>query len=1145
VRQGKCFSGGKTRERRGRMRLCLIGLFLIASAFCLAPTAAAQAEVQTHEFDPVLSLTGGCGTSTVDPVADPDCPSGGHPPKAFSRPAGVAIDAFGDIYISNWGANNEGSEGRIDIFDSAGHFITEFIPKFAGEPAPARFPGGLAVDSEGYLYVLQSKSSGDRAVVRYTASSFPPTGTTEYISPTTIDSNLGAGEKSVAVDPADNHVYVAEGPRIAEYASAKEGSGLIDDTIGAGSLFNGEGVAVNGLNGDIYASSTLTGPQIPSSEEEIITVIKVFGGGEGHPLKETIDGSDTPAGRFLSTIGRVGIALDQSNGDLYVSDILGNGPVYQFRRNEGGKYGFISKVEHSFQYVSSPTVAFDSSASSPNQGYLFVTSHPSGIGHLFAFEPKPEEGPPIVTGEAFSGVGASEALLEAEVNPNGAASNYRVEYVDEATFEQDIAESGPGHGFDHALKAPEPDASLAAGSAAVPVFVPISGLEPATKYHFRVVAENPLGITAGEEHVFATYPQSSAGLPDSRSYELVTPPDTNGRLPTATGIGLGDGFESSLTMPNGASGGIDLLFETTGGTLPGSDGSGSFNGDIYRAERGPSGWQTTLAEPTGAQSTAPFSGGFSPDRYAFWHTGLSGDRGSLVIEGQTTHYLRNPDGSFELVGRGSLGEDPRAVGRWITAGAAHVIFTSAVQLEPQAPASGVSAVYDRTPYGATHVVSLLPGDLTPPGGPGEAGATYLGSSADGSAVAFKVKGTMYVRLDNAETKEVALGETAFGGLSKDGGRLFYLGLTEAPKPEEILHGDIFAYDTATGEAKAIGSGGESILVNVSADGSHVYFVSPKVLDEAEEGIVGKDNLYAWDGSTVRFIATVDHLDVTGTHVGNGSTYGGLGLWALNGLGSVSPINGPGNDPSRTTSDGRFFVFESHADLTGYDSEGRTEVYRYDAVEESLLCLSCNPSLAPARSDARLESLVGTKDQFAPETSVAPTANVSEDGRMVFFETEDALVPGDVDETQDVYEWEAEGAGACQTQGGCLYLISSGHSATSNYLYAVTPDGHDVFFRTGDQLLRADTDATPSIYDARIGGGFPEAQQPPCQAEACRGQASASPALSGAGSAAFVGPGNVKPRNPGARRCAKGERKIKRRGKTRCVKRHRRSRGGLG
>lgn len=135
--------------------------------------------------------------------------------------------------------------------------------------------------------------------------------------------------------------------------------------------------------------------------------------------------------------------------------------------------------------------------------------------------------------------------------------------------------------------------------------------------------------------------------------------------------------------------------------------------------------------------------------------------------------------------------------------------------------------------------------------------------------------------------------------------------------------------------------------------------------------------------------------------------------------------------------------------------------------------------------------------------------------------------GDTDGLQDVYEWEDQGVGSCTRPGGCIYLISSGQSARTDYLYAVSDSGDDVFFRTSDLLLAADGDATPSLYDARVGGGFPEAATPEeCSAaDTCRSP-SAPPQLPNPASSTYVGGGNL-PAAKKMQRCAKGKRKAMR------------------
>ena len=106
---------------------------------------------------------------------------------------------------------------------------------------------------------------------------------------------------------------------------------------------------------------------------------------------------------------------------------------------------------------------------------------------------------------------------------------------------------------------------------------------------------------------------------------------------------------------------------------------------------------------------------------------------------------------------------------------------------------------------------------------------------------------------------------------------------------------------------------------------------------------------------------------------------------------------------------------------------------------------------------------------------------------------------------------------------------------------MTPDGHDVFFRTREVLVPADqTAAAGAIYDARVDGGFPTgAAAPSCVEDACQGPPTTPPSLPAAGSAAAQDEGNARLRpHPRGRRCGKGSKRVKRHGKVRCVKRHR-------
>jgi len=1071
---------------RGLKSILALGLVALGVAG-FVPSAGA---VDSHVLDPSLSLAGGPGTISTDPVPDP---GPDHPANVFNNPCGVAVDAYGDIYVAN-GAGSTVHEvesesrfdGRIDVFGPNGEFLAEI--------ANEHWPCSLAVDSTGRVFVEQFWTKN---VVRYDPVTYEPEdGNIAYgAGATALEDTSGA--VGLAIDPSDDHLYLARGGGLGSWVedwTAEHGGGG-STHFGEGEVPEATSIDVWGQNGDIFASGSA--PSEPGVARAYLI------DGNSHEVDNPpLDGSNTPDGSFGFTAGRAGVAIDQANGDLYLADVVTNHAVDQF--TAAGE--FIGQIKLGVNGLKNSEpfadVAVDQGEHSPNRGYVYVTSgFQVSNSHLYAFAPV-ELNAPEIHGERAVEVGRSEALLAAELNPHGAPTGYHFEYgtADCATTP--------------CQSAPVPDADGGSGGAFTPLSVPVTGLAAGTTYHFRLVATshcNPTEpaeecIAEGPDATFTTFPAarpqncanaafrdgSSAALPDCRAYELVTPSDTNGRVPGATMFGEG-AYSSAELLVN--SNGESLLFGIEGGALPGI-GGGGFH-DAYVSRRGRSGWGTEFTGLDGTQAQEPYATGTAPDHsYSFWAVG--GTKGSLAnppgtIGAARMNYLRGPGGSIERVGIGSLGSDPRAKGLWISSGAGHVIFSSAVRLETAAPEDGTLAIYDRRPGGSTEVVSLLPGGATP--GAGE-DAAYLGSSANGTSVAFKVGGTLYVHPIGGETRQVTSAAGTFAGLSTDGRYLTYLSAK-----------DVFRFDVATGTLDAVGSGGESTVVNVSPDGSHVYFVSPLVLSSGEnseeaKALAGEENLYAWDADSkaVSFVATVEEEDVVGEPPpigGAGDPIGGLGLWTSN---AVAPVQdqfvGPANDPSRTDPSGEVFVFESRARLTDYDNEGHTEIYRFVAGSALLTCISCSPTDAPATSEARLESRYAARlHSIPPLNAVSLIENVTAGGDRVFFETADALAPEDTDGTNDVYEWEAAGVGSCAEASGCIELISSGRSAGPNYLYGVGAGGRDVFFWTGDQLVPQDSSNAPSIYDARELGGFAPALTPqPCQGEGCQGLLTAPPSL---------------------------------------------------
>jgi len=638
----------------------------------------------------------------------------------------------------------------------------------------------------------------------------------------------------------------------------------------------------------------------------------------------------------------------------------------------------------------------------------------------------------------------------------------------------------------------------------------------------------------------------SAALPDCRAYELVTPPNMAGLRPYAANYDQSYmQFASSALSLNRTS----LIFHTQGGSLPGFPGNGFT--DRYRAVRGAGGWTTELHAPTGEQSPFAYPAGVEPTHSVSFTTikGLGFEGTFLDQFGGDTDLLRRPDGSYELIAKGSLGEGRGAGGAYISPGGGHIIFNSAsnsigsfpspVPLEPDAPPAGTAALYDRSLDGPTSVISLLPGDVIPAAGEH---AFFQGASADGSAVAFRLGGdevsqranSLYMRVDNADTYEVAGPGNTFAGISEHGDHVFYADAQSVGSGGDQTPADLFSFDTATQTTTPITTVEDAQFVNVSRDGSHVYFVSKKQI--GGEGVDGEPNLYVWErtGESTTFIGTLSPADVDFSSEET-SFFGDPSMvrWTSQATAErMFNYVGPGKNNSRSTPDGTVLVFQSQAQLTPVDNAGHDAIYRYDATENSLACVSCHPDETPSEADSRLQNVyVATGDTQNPVSAPYVVNNVTDDGDTVFFQSLDALVDADSGLGQAVYRWK----------DGGVALISPGPGTRDNYLYAASPDGSDVLFVTDVRLVPGDENIFGAIYDARVNGGFAAAADTsgigPCADDACQALPSGTPASPIIGSR-VGGKGNLK---PSRRRCGKGKHKVRRAGKTRCVKRKQRRR----
>ncbi|MDO8208860.1 OmpA family protein [Conexibacter sp. CPCC 206217] len=103
---------------------------------------------------------------------------------------------------------------------------------------------------------------------------------------------------------------------------------------------------------------------------------------------------------------------------------------------------------------------------------------------------------PSLANAAAADLTTTSATLSGEVGPGGAETTYHFEWG---------AAAGAYDG------GRTDDATVAAGTDAVPVRAEIDGLQPSTTYHFRLVATNDAGTTEGDDATFTT---SDAPPPD-------------------------------------------------------------------------------------------------------------------------------------------------------------------------------------------------------------------------------------------------------------------------------------------------------------------------------------------------------------------------------------------------------------------------------------------------------------------------------------------------------------------------------------------------------------------------------------------------------------------------------------------------------
>jgi hypothetical protein len=653
-------------------------------------------------------------------------------------------------------------------------------------------------------------------------------------------------------------------------------------------------------------------------------------------------------------------------------------------------------------------------------------------------------------------------------------------------------------------------------------------------------------------------------LPDDRAYELVSPAQKNSAEVAVPGIAGGFKEDRAFPIQAGSNSGEALTY--TSWTSFANAGSAPATSQ-YLSKRTPAGWQTENISPFGFEFNVlypPYSG-FDPELAS---GALKVSEPSLAPgcpEGFENLYLRdNASGALRCLTPEA--PDPRP-SCFNYAGASedqsHVFFASdgSYAGAPKSEEGGFSLYEWSAAEGKLRAVSVLPGQseaVAPTKatafGPGgnrfsanencQVGRTVLrhAISADGSRAFWTYAPTdetkptqLLARVNGEETIQLDAkegggkgGGGVFWGASKDGSLVYFTDETKlvAGSKAEAGKPDLYRYEfggspALTDLSKGAVAGDVKGVTGISEDGSYLYFAAGAVLSEEAnqdglKAVAGANNLYASHEGKTSFVAPLAPGDNND--------------WESE----------PRNLSARLSPDGRHLAFlslEAKA-LAGYDNtvaKGQhcllnqingsvindelvggplcPQAFLYDFGSGALNCASCNPSGARPLGQTL----------FTRPTSVYEGPRfLSNDGRRLFFESYDSLLPADENGKRDVYEFELPGSGSCSAEspafdpasGGCHFLISSGRSPDHSYFVDASSDGRDVFLSTRSALNGWDTNENFDVYGAREGGGFPEPSvEPICVGEACKPPVAPRRVIASPTTPSAINPGNAKAAKP--------------------------------
>jgi hypothetical protein len=284
----------------------------------------------------------------------------------------------------------------------------------------------------------------------------------------------------------------------------------------------------------------------------------------------------TPVPPTVTTKGATSITSKGAklNGTI---DPQNQGTSYYFEFGASTAYGTKTATQNAGSGSNSVNVfsTISGLATGTTYHYRLVASNGSGTT-LGADQSFTTNGPPAVTTGSATSVGVTTATLTGSVDPKGLTTSWHFDY-----------------GTTTSYGSKTPSKSAGSGNGATAVSAAISGLAPATTYHFRLVASSSAGTADGADITFAT---PAAVTIQTDGYRVVA-----GRFVTLSGVVTGGGPGQVVTIYGQTFGATSSAQVST--VLTGGSGSWSYEArpNIQTAFQAGANGSTSTAVTIGVQ----------------------------------------------------------------------------------------------------------------------------------------------------------------------------------------------------------------------------------------------------------------------------------------------------------------------------------------------------------------------------------------------------------------------------------------------------------------------------------------------------------------------------------------------------------------